>query len=180
MTVAGYGHKYSMIKIIDNFLSETEFQEVQRVLLGDRIPWFQNSFIVHPEKDLGIEQYYDYQFTHVFYRNYSVSSDFFPVLEPILIKLNPSALVRVKANLIPRADKVVEHQLHTDVTNFKGLTSVFYINSTNGYTFFQTGEKVESVANRMVVFDSTLLHSGTTCTDQKNRVVINFNYYPWA
>jgi hypothetical protein len=169
-----------MIKVIDNFLPKNEFQEIQRVLTGDQIPWFQNSCIIHPEKDLGIEKYYDYQFTHVFYRNYSICSEFFPVLDPILVKVNPGAIVRIKANLIPRADKIVEHQLHTDVTGFKGLTAVFYVNTNDGYTFFETGEKINSVENRIVIFDSTLMHSGTTCTDQKNRVVINFNYYSWS
>lgn len=168
-----------MIRIIDNFLPKAEFQEIQKILLGDRFAWFQNQYIVQPEKNLGLEEYYDYQFTHVFYRNYSICSDLFSLLDPILIKLNPSAIVRIKANLIPRADKIVEHQLHTDITNFKGYTAVFYMNTNNGYTVFETGEKVNSVENRIVIFDSTLLHSGTTCTDQKNRVVINFNYYGW-
>ena len=38
-------------------------------------------------------------------------------------------------------------------------------------------DKVESIENRFVTFPSHLHHTGTTCTDQKRRVVINFNYY---
>ena len=30
--------------------------------------------------------------------------------------------------------------------------------------------------NRMVIFPSNVLHAGTTCTDQKTRIVLNFNY----
>ena len=50
------------------------------------------------------------------------------------------------------------------------------MNTNNGYTTFKDGTKVDSVANRMIIFDSELDHTGTTCTDQKSRVIINFNF----
>ena len=39
------------------------------------------------------------------------------------------------------------------------------------------GTKVESIANRMITFPSNMKHTGTSCTDEKIRVVINFNYF---
>ena len=57
-------------------------------------------------------------------------------------------------------------------------TSVYYINTNNGYAEFENGEKVESVENRIVKFQSNLKHRGTTCTNEQTRVVINFNYLP--
>ena len=56
-------------------------------------------------------------------------------------------------------------------------TSIFYVNTNNGYTEFEDGTKIESVANRMVTFPTNLKHRGTSCTDEKIRVVINFNYF---
>ena len=56
-------------------------------------------------------------------------------------------------------------------------TSIFYVNTNNGYTKFEDGTKVESVANRMITFPSNMKHTGTSCTDEKKRIVINFNYY---
>ena len=56
-------------------------------------------------------------------------------------------------------------------------TSIFYMNTNNGYTEFENGAKVESVENRMVVFPAEMKHRGTSCTDKKIRVVINFNYF---
>ena len=41
---------------------------------------------------------------------------------------------------------------------------------------FEDGTKVPSVANTFVTFPSDIKHTGTTCTDQKFRSVINFNY----
>ena len=55
-------------------------------------------------------------------------------------------------------------------------TSILYMNTNNGYTEFQNGAIVESIENRMVVFPAEMKHRGTSCTDEKIRVVINFNY----
>ena len=55
-------------------------------------------------------------------------------------------------------------------------TAILYLNTNNGYTEFKSGDKVKSVSNRVVVFDSNLKHRTVTCTDQKTRIVINFNY----
>ena len=55
-------------------------------------------------------------------------------------------------------------------------TAVYYINSCNGYTYFEDGYKVKSVANRIVIFPRDTQHSGTTSSDSY-RQVINFNYY---
>ena len=66
--------------------------------------------------------------------------------------------------------------MHVDFDNFLGKTAIFYVNSNNGYTVFENGLKVDSQENRLVVFNSDLLHAGTTCTDQKIRCVINFNF----
>ena len=56
------------------------------------------------------------------------------------------------------------------------MTAILYINTNNGWTRFKKGARVKSIANRIVIFDSNLEHSGVTCTDEKRRVVMNFNY----
>ena len=56
-------------------------------------------------------------------------------------------------------------------------TAIFYLNTCNGYTKFRkSGKKIKTVANRMVIFDSNLEHAAFSQTDEKVRVVINFNY----
>ena len=37
-------------------------------------------------------------------------------------------------------------------------------------------EKIESKENKAVVFDGSLEHSSTTCTDQHYRITLNINY----
>ena len=63
---------------------------------------------------------------------------------------------------------------HFDIPN--RLTAIYYVNTNNGWTEFENGDKVPSVENRIVIFDSSQLHTGTRTTNASSRVVINFNY----
>jgi hypothetical protein len=69
--------------------------------------------------------------------------------------------------------------MHTDMAVPGSLTAIYYVNDNNGSTKFEDGDSIDSVANRLVIFPSNLRHSGTRCTDQQRRIVINFNYMPW-
>ena len=46
-----------------------------------------------------------------------------------------------------------------------------------GYTEFKDGTIIESAENRLVIFPSDMRHTGTTCTNAKNRIVVNINYF---
>ena len=67
---------------------------------------------------------------------------------------------------------------HIDQSFNNAKTAIYYVNSNNGWTEFETGEVVNSVANRIVIFDSNIKHVGYSCTDEKTRVVLNINYLP--
>jgi hypothetical protein len=95
----------------------------------------------------------------------------------LINNINPSDLMRVKGNLGVKTSEHVEGGFHTDTNaNFKHNIAIFYLNTNNGYTKFEDGTVVDSVANRLVVFDSSLLHSGFSQTDKNVRCVINLNY----
>lgn len=169
------------MQVIDNFLSENDFRAIQTVLLGSNFPWYLNSIKVNRDKT-SVDERFNYQFVHGFYTDYAPKSQYAELLNPIISQLNPSALLRIKGNLTPNTDKIVEFDYHRDFDSpyrFDGMSAVFYVNTNNGYTMFETGEKVSSVQNRIVIFDSSVLHTGTTCTDEKVRCVLNFNYYEW-
>ena len=55
--------------------------------------------------------------------------------------------------------------------------AILYLNTNDGYTCFEDGNKIKSIENRFVAFDSSLKHSGTTCTDEPRRIVLNINYF---
>jgi len=99
---------------------------------------------------------------------------------PILEKIGKVNILRIKANLVPKGSSIIEHGFHIDYKEkipSNAITSIFYVNTNNGYTKFEDGTIIESVANRFVSFPSELKHTGTTCTDKNIRIVINFNYY---
>lgn len=166
-------------KIIDNFLPQEAFLEVQRNMLGPHIPWAYNSFIVK-DGSTAVEELHNYQFTHTFYKLHNATTDWINVIAPVLDKIQPSALVRIKANLMPRTDIHVLHEYHYDHDYFDGKIALFYVNTNDGYTIFEDGTKIESVENRLLIFNGDILHTGTTCTDQKVRCVINFMFYKWT
>ena len=158
----------SNIKIIDNFLEDTVFKSIQNFVMGDYFPWYFNDF-----KSDGYDTH-NYQFTHTIVREGGVQSDFFQYMEPFFKGLEVKKIFRVKMNLTTRTEKLFNHLYHTD---FKDCTTaIFYMNTNNGKTIFKHGEEVNSVANRIVIFNSNLEHAATSHTDEKTRVVINFNY----
>ena len=159
-----------MIEVIDNFLEEDVFKEIEKILMGDKFPWFFNDF-KNDDDDIN-----NFQFTHTVVRgNGNIESKFIQYMKPFFDKLNIKKIFRIKINLTTRTHNSFNHLYHTDVS-FQCTTAIFYINSNNGKTIFKHGEEVNSVANRMVIFNSNLEHAATSHTDEKTRVVINFNY----
>jgi hypothetical protein len=178
-------NRRKQIKIEDNFLPQEKFDEIQKIICLDkwnddndciRFPWVYNKII---------DDVYDvdkFQFIHVFYE-LCEPLESLSILNPVTELLRPVSVFRIKANLLTRTPEIIENKLHVDMTFLpeekqkQWTTSIFYINTNNGYTKFEDGTKVNSVANRMVSFPSNMKHTGTSCTDEKTRVVINFNYY---
>jgi hypothetical protein len=162
------------LKIINNALEEKNSETIKAIMTqSPEFAWFFND---------GVSKVYDghIQFLHHFYRNYGVNSDWMSMLDPIIKLLNPLSLVRIKANLLVRTPKIIEHGMHIDQAvkdNKKLKTAIYYVNTNNGYTRFKKDKKkIISKQNKLVIFNNDLEHTGTTCTDERIRVVINFNY----
>lgn len=166
----------SQVEIIDNFLSDQQFSYITQSI-PNNIPWDYADGVNVLGENLNK---YDWQMVHLFYHHPHFVSNTFPMIQPLVDKINPIVLQRIKLNLNPAADKIVEHGFHIDIEPEsianKFTTAIYYINSNNGYTIFEDGTKVNSIANRLVKFPANIKHSGTTCTDEKYRLVINFNY----
>ena len=166
-----------MIKILDNFLPQDQFKPIQDFFFSNELGWLWNDSIAGENNSLN-----NFQFNHVFFNNRNPYLDrkFSPhcnYLKPIFLKLDPMYTLRVKANLRPRTSFPHKGNWHID-TDIDSLTAVYYLNSNNGYTEFESGESIDTVENRMVIFDSNLKHRGVSCTDQKRRIVLNINYVP--
>jgi hypothetical protein len=167
------------MKIEDNFLAQDEFDKLQNFLMGDVFSWYYNNAIDY------VDDVDRFQFIHTFYKFGKPQSAFMEELGSILCILQPLSLLRIKANLLTKTPKIIENEFHIDLgilDNYpeklkQWTTSIFYVNTNNGYTKFEDGTKVESVANRMITFPANMKHHGTSCTDEKIRIAINFNYF---
>ncbi len=165
------------IEILDDFLPTDTFERLRSFMCSTYIPWYYIDYIVDKKGS-------DYQFVHRFLSSTS-KSPFYKYIKPIIDKISPHELMRVKANLRPKSIKPIQTPFHTDYDipddprhQFK--TAIYYINTNNGYTIFKHNkQQVQSKANRLLVFNGHLHHAGVSNTDNnKNRIVININYYP--
>ena len=161
-----------MPKIIDQFLDDDDFHSLASVVMSNKFYWFWNPVITSGDK------HSTGQFYHQFYMcNGNCQSDFFPVLEPLLSKLGQLVLFRVKANLNLRESSHLRlGDFHTDFPGFESTTAIFYLNTNNGWTEFEGGQRVESRSNRLVLFPQELMHVGYACTDQASRFLLNINF----
>jgi hypothetical protein len=157
-------------KIINNFLEKNEFLNLKNIFTQFNFPWF---FVK------GINSVTDsyYQFVHIFYFENNVNSEFFKELSPLIKKLKIRSLIKIKANLLLKDKKIIEHGYHCDFNYSDSKTAVFYINTNDGYTKFKNGFISKSKENKIIIFNSNEEHTGTTCTDSDYRIVINLNYF---
>ena len=162
----------SNYKIIDNFLNKDEFKIIKDTfLLDNKFPWYYSDVVSHYNKDDD-----GFYFEHHFYNKYIPLSNWFNVINSLILsKLDINALIRVKGNLYSKTEKVITHDMHVDY-DIPHKGALYSLNTCNGFTTLEDGTKIESIANRLLLFDSSKLHCSSTCTDQKRRVNFNINY----
>jgi hypothetical protein len=157
------------MKIIDNFLPEDEFKSIQSFMMGGEFRWFYvdgRAFV-----DDG-----SFHMTHMFFQpEVGSNSEHLHFWTNFMNKVGAKQCTRIKANLTFKTPTIELTEYHIDYEDIK--TAIFYINTNNGYTEFESGVRVSSVANRVCIFDSSLKHRGTTHTEpDPRRIVVNFNY----
>lgn len=154
------------MKIIDNFLDKDSFDYFKNEITGPFFPWYFNNQKVTNDNHLD-----NFQFVNIF----KDGNTAIPLLDIFKKKLNINNFLRAKLNCTTRTNKIFKFKLHNDL-DVDCKVSIFYLNSNNGYTEFETGEKVESIENRLITFDNKIKHFGTTSTNSQTRIVLNMCY----
>ena len=126
---------------------------------------------------MDISQVDNYQFVHGLHGGAMPQSRLFEYMLPVLDKLNVAAIIKIKANLTTKTPSIVKHGYHVDQNFPHSKTAILYLNTCDGYTSFENEGIVESVENRVVIFDSNKKHTGTSLTNDSRRIVININYF---
>ena len=159
------------MEVIDNFIDEEDFNKLSEFISSKHMDWYSAEGVNTPNDG-------NIQFSHVMYEN-GIAGEKIAMVGAILDKLTPFLIMRIKANLVLKTEEPIVHGMHIDFPeelDFKWLTGIYYVNTNNGYTLFENGKKINSVANRMVIFNGKEKHSSVTQTDTFRRFVINFNF----
>jgi hypothetical protein len=158
------------MQIKEDFLDKEDFLNLKNFLLHEETPWYYRDHTVNKEDCP--------YFTFCFFNNNTILSNAFPLVKPILEKLNYSSLIQVRANLVLKQHNPVQQGWHTDhdYKNFK--TAIFYITECNGPTLIKDKMiKIYPKENKILVMDGNTEHSAIPQSDVERRVVININYY---
>ena len=170
-------------KVIDNFLDEEYFNSLV-ILFTDgvlvdvkndgkiKLPWYFRNEITSNHNVAEDNLFY---MIHMFYIQNTPASPFYDKLIPLLEKLEVKCLIRIKGNLFPNTETLHEHAMHIDY-DFPHSGAILSMNTCDGYTKLKDGTKIDSVANRILLFDASRNHCSTTTTNVSARFNININY----
>ena len=160
------------MQIIDNVLDKEQLELIQKATnLNSNLAWF---YADHVSVENANDGFY---FVHNVYANDQPLSEYYHLIKELFQPhLNWITLLKCKVNLFPKSECLIQYGFHIDQP-FKHKDAVFYLNTNNGYTEFKDGTKVESKANRLLLFENNEEHASTNCTDEYARFNINFNYF---
>lgn len=166
------------MQIIDDFLDQRTFNSIRNFMLSEEFPWsYIDVKVQHQDSDDELSHLYNTQMCHLFYADFKPFTQYFDLIAPLVAKIDPVAILKIKANLTFRTHRPIISSWHTDNQERSATTAIYYLNSNNGQTIFKNGDKFDSVENRLLVFPSNLEHTGSTSSDTDYRAVINLNYF---
>jgi len=159
-------------QIYENFLAINSFKEIKNIVLGIDFPWRRRDHMVEGTKNA---MYFNY----CFYNEMVTTSELYePHIVPILKKLKAKAPIQVRANLTISA-LFKKSKWHCDY-DFMCKTAILYLNDCDGGTDIMINNKtifIKAVANKMLVFDTDVMHRAVTSKKEPIRYIINFNYF---
>jgi hypothetical protein len=189
------------MKIIDNFLTKSYHEKILEILSGPDFVWGYNDSITgslerHMEgRVLETPHLNEYGFSHSLWReNHGPDSNYSSFIEPMLLQIlevaNCDLIFRARADMVTwSGGKDFIYPAHIDFP-FPNVATIFYVNESDGDTIFYNErvgdvanykdlkiyDRVSPKANRLVLFDGDLLHTGSSPTKFKQRILINSNY----
>jgi hypothetical protein len=151
--------------IINNFIEhELDFLQIKNFILT------QYPFYYTPKDD-------GFVFTHLLFSDNNITSNYLNMLRPIYSKLDLKALIRVKVNIFPNLNnEFIEYKSDSDL-NYSHKKAIIFLNTNNGYTQLENGEKIESLENSVLLLENHNEHIDTNCTNDKIRCTIVIEYF---
>lgn len=155
--------------VIDDFLSEIDFQTIESLILSQEISWTSNGKDAWAKMDDGKVFTFLHYIQHEFEPRSPAAEKFLNIFGP-LIEVHGNPLL---ARLIytEKTNKTLFSDFHVDLDRPHHSVIWFY-NDNNGYTDFD-GVSVAAKRNRLLTFDSAP-HRVATNTDDVPRIVAHF------
>jgi len=182
----------SEYKIIDNVFSPEQFEDLAGYVEHSGFQWYHSDSVAYDEQNespseedeltfnvplTDNQKEYNFMFGHSVFADYEIgSTEVWNLILPIFNIASIKSLIRCKINSYPKTHELVHHKDHLDYS-FEHKGAILYINSNDGLTVLQDGTEIESVANRLLLFNPSEPHHSTTCTNANRRMNINFNYF---
>ena len=161
-------------EVIDQFLPKDIFGKIKSNMIHPDFTWNLCNSVSNSDESFLLKNS-SYYFVHIFFNKIFVDENI-KFLLPLLDRIDCKSLIRIKGNLYPSTEKVYEHNNHVDY-NYSHKGAIFYLNTNNGKTILNNTIEINSVENRLLYFDPSIIHKSTTCSDKKYRLNININYF---
>ncbi len=165
-----------MIEVIDDFLTTSYHSEILRFVSSGEMQWFYTPNITGEEYDgLGLHGFSNHL--------YDVDRDtpvnplvslIMPCLFQIQDYIKSPRILRARLDMTLFNPFCPPHVPHTDMEG-DHYSAVYYVNNSDGDTIIGD-TKVKPIANRVVIFDGTIVHNGHSPCEHNNRIIINSNY----
>lgn len=189
-------------KVVDNFLPLLYHKQLQSVLCGPEHPWYFQSNITSEQEGViggfGLNAWViRYDYPNEIAKGHgasSISEMIMPLCLTIQEFIGAKSIAKVRCDMTLYNPNVHKHQPHIDIGNTPHIAAVYYVNDSDGNTvlYKQRSEvddpstfpkqldvltEVEPKANRLLVFEGSLIHTGHSPSKNNNRVIINSDYY---
>jgi hypothetical protein len=160
-------------EVIDNFLDKEHFDTIKNTLTSFDMHWFYRDNMTSDDEN-GM-----CYFTHNFFLKNTIYSSFFNLLAPLLDKLEIASLIEVRANMTISKPDQYESSWHVDNPYENSKTVILYLTTCNAKTMINVEKEIieiDSIENRILIFNTNISHKMRSATDTKRRIIINLNY----
>lgn len=186
--------------VIDNFIDDKDFKNVQNFVLSPNFPWFYQSNVSLPPGSvifdpMAIETFgWNHQVYNAEEGYKAYSLEYF---EPILNQMKKTfgdhiEFIRIRLSMKTHKLGFTKDNYnlpHVDY-HFPHKTVIFYINDSDGDTWifneelidkepikFSVKERINPKANRLLQINGLQYHTASNPISNERRVVLNINYY---
>jgi len=158
-------------QVFDNYFPPDYFYGLKNKVMEENFKWTFGTKLNDNQTNNN-----DTYFVQNIYQNHIPLTFLWEDIAYILDKhLHATGVLRAKANLYLKTPEIVEHAKHVDF-DIPHKGAIIYLNTCDGFTRLDDGTKIESVENRLLLFDSSKLHNSTSTTNAIGRYNININY----